>query len=179
MVERQTVLSVVLSLAVALVSQGTGTHATQDHATRKLPTHGVLVVGKNLAGVSIGQTRAQVRAVWGGDYILCTQAPCTDPTWLYFFDTGEPLGAAVRFHDKKVVAVLTLGAVPGWKSTQGVKIADPSSKVTDLYGKLKYSKCVGFEALSLRRNGVWTSFYLTAGVVYGFAITAPNLSVCQ
>jgi len=173
------VLSLVLSLAVALVPHGTAAHSTQQHATGKLPTRGVLVVSKSLGGVSLGQTQARVKALWGGRYQLCEKSPCSDPTWLYFYPSGEPVGAAVRFRKNKAVAVFTLGATPGWKSVEGLKIADPASKVYELYGNPKYSKCIGFEALSMQRNGVVTSFYLTSGVIYGFALTIPGLTVCQ
>ncbi len=172
-------LSIVLSLAVALLPHGGATASKEQIATGKLPTRGILVVGKSLAGVRLGQTQAKVQKLWGRNYINCVTLPCKDPTWLYFFHTGEPLGAAVRFRHKRVVAVFTLGAVPGWRSTQGVTIADPASKVYDLYPSPKYSKCVGFEALSIARPGVVTSFYLTSGVIYGFALTIPKLAVCQ
>ena len=82
---------------------------------------------------------------------------------MYFYPSGEPVGAAVRFRNNKAVAVFTLGAVPGWKTTEGIKIADPASKVYDFYGNPKYTKCIGYEALSLTRSGVTTSFYLTDG----------------
>ena len=121
------------------------------------------------AGISLGATQTKVKTRWGGRYINCIKSPCNDPTWLYFYPTGEPVGAGVRFKNDKVVAVFTLGATPGWKSTEGIKIADPASKVYDFYGNPKYTKCIGYEALSLTRSGVTTSFYLTSGVVYGFA----------
>ena len=172
-------LSIVLSLAVALLPHS-GTAASKEQvATGKLPSRGVLVVGKSLAGVRLGQTQAKVQKLWGRDYINCVTLPCKDPTWLYFYHSGEPLGAAVRFRHKRVVAVFTLGAVPGWKSTHGVTIADPASKVYALYPKPRYTKCVGFEALSVERRGSVTSFYLTSGVIYGFALTIPKLAVCQ
>ena len=62
---------------------------------------------------------------------------------------------------------------------EGIKVADPSSKVYDFYGNPKYTKCLGYEALSLTRSGVTTSFYLTSGVVYGFAITGAGVPICQ
>jgi hypothetical protein len=200
MVVYRIVLSVVLSLAVALVPHGSAAHSSnaaeaadatrtatatqaarslEQRATGNLPTRGILVVGKSLAGVRLGQTQAKVKKLWGGNYILCVKAPCKDPTWLYFYHSGEPLGAAVRFRNKRVIAVFTLGAVPGWKSADGVKIADPASKVYDLYGNPTYSKCIGFESLSVPRKGSVTSFYLTSGVIYGFALTIPKLTVCQ
>ena len=175
------VLAVVLSLAVALVPHGTTAQSAQQHVAGKLPSRGVLVVGSSLAGVSLGQTQAKVKALWGGRYTVCnkTEAPCPDPTWLYFYPSGTLVGAGVRFRDNKVAAVFTLGATPGWKSVEGATVADPASKVYELYGNPKYSKCIGYEALSVRKNGVVTSFYLTSGVIYGFAITAPGVTVCQ
>jgi hypothetical protein len=173
------VLALVLSIAVALVPSGNAAQAKQERASASLPTRGVLVVGKSLAGISLGQTQTKVKALWGGRYINCIKSPCTDPTWLYFYPTGEPVGAATRFRKNKVVAVFTLGATPGWKTTEGVKIADPASKIYEVYGNPRYTKCIGYEALSLNRNGVVTSFYLTSGVVYGFALTVPGLTVCQ
>ncbi len=172
-------LALVLSLAVALVPHSTAAQSTQQHANGRLPSRGVLVVGQSLAGVRLGQSQAKVKAILGSRYTLCVKSPCTDPTWLYFYPTGEPVGAGVRFRNNKVVAVFTLGATPGWKSTDGLTVADPASKVYELYGNPKYSKCIGFEALSMRGNGVVTTFYLTSGVIYGFALTIPGLTVCQ
>ncbi len=181
MVVHRIVLSLVLSLAIALVPHGTAAHSAQQHATGSLPSRGVLIVGKSLGGVSLGQSPAKVKAIWGGRYKLCdkTSAPCSDQTWLYFYPRGEPVGAATRFRNNKTVAVFTLGATTGWKTAEGLKVAEPASKVYELYGNPKYSKCIGYEALSVTRNGVVTSFYLTSGVIYGFAITVPGLTVCQ
>src|SRR5262249_10716542 len=98
-------------------------------------------------GITLGATQTKVKTTWGGAYTPCIQTPCKDPTWLFFYRTGEPLGAAVRYRNNKVIAVFTLGAVPGWKSQQGLKIADPASKIYDLYGNPRYTKCIGYEAL--------------------------------
>jgi hypothetical protein len=122
-----------------------------------------------------------VRSLWGNAFKPCPKNFCDDPTWIYLYPRGEPLGAGVRFRKDKVVAVFTLGATSGWHTEQGVTIADPASRVYDLYGNPRYTKCIGFEALSIgpARGPVITSFYLTSGVVYGFALTAPGVSVCQ
>jgi hypothetical protein len=176
---RADLIGIVASIAIALLPNSETRKDAQQHSTARLPTRGVLVVGKNLAGVEVGQTQARVRRQWGPPGRVCTTYPCTDPTWIYLYPRGEPLGAAVRFRKKKVVAVFTLGAVPGWRSTNGITIAEPASEVYKRYPKPKYTKCIGFEALSIPGNGVVTSFYLTSGVVYGFALTVPGLTVCQ
>jgi hypothetical protein len=176
---RADLVALIASVAIALLPGGETRKDAQQHASARLPTRGVLVVGNNLAGVKIGQSQARVQQLWGRPGRVCTTYPCVDPTWIYLYPRGEPLGAAVRFKKKKVVAVFTLGAVPGWRSTNGIAIADPASKVYDRYDKTKYTKCIGFEAISIPGDGVVTSFYLTSGVVYGFALTIPGLTVCQ
>jgi hypothetical protein len=171
--------ALVLSLALVLVPAALAAPVSQQRTTGALPTRGVLIVGKSLAGLTLGATQATVKKRWGSRYVNCTKAPCDDPTWLYFYPSGEPVGAGVRFRNNKAVAIFTLGATPGWKSTEGIKVADPISNLYDLYGTPKYTKFIGYEAYSLTRNGVTTSFYSTSGVIYGFAITAPGVTVCQ
>jgi hypothetical protein len=158
-------------------------------AAGTLPKAGVLVIGKSLAGVQLGQTQAQVRQRWGSKFDLCPKDACKDPTWLYFFPAGsiapgiDPVhgvvGAAVRFRNNKAIAVFTLGATLGWRTTEGLKVADPSSRVAELYGEPIYKNCLGYQAYSLRGGSNVTTIYLTSGVVYGFALTAPGLPVCQ
>jgi hypothetical protein len=154
-----------------------------------LPKRGVLVVGKSLAGVQLGQTQERVRQLWGSKFDLCPKDACKDPTWLYFLAPGsiapgvDPVhgvvGAAVRFRNNKAVAVFTLGATLGWRTTEGLKVADPSSRVAELYGEPTYKNCIGYQAFSLRGGANVTTIYLTSGVVYGFALTSPGLPVCQ
>ena len=144
-----------------------------------LPSRGVLIPGKSLGGIALGTSQTQVKTRWGSRYQECEKSFCKDPTWLYFYPSGEPLGAATRFRNNKVVAVFTLGATTGWKTSNGLKIADPASRVYELYGSPRYTKCIGYEALSVTQGGVVTSFYLTSGVIYGFALTVPGLTVCQ
>jgi hypothetical protein len=174
-------LALVLSLAVAFAPHGASAPSAQQRAAGHLPARGVLVVGKSIAGVKLGMTQAQVKTILGGNFTNCITSPCNDPTFLYFYPSGEPLGMGVRFNKKtlKAVAIFTLGAVTGWRSSDGLKIADPASKVYDLYGSPRYSKCIGYEALSVQQPGVVTSFYLTSGVVYSYALTMPGATVCQ
>ncbi len=172
-------IALIVSVAIALLPHGAAKEQAQHHVTGALPSRGILVFADNLAGVKLGHPDTKVKALWGSPTRVCTTYPCTDPTWIYIYPKGQPVGAAVRFKNKKVIAVFTLGAVPGWKSSEGITIADPVSRVYDLYPNPKYTKCIGFEALSIPRPGVTTSFYLTSGVIYGFALTVPGLNVCQ
>ena len=119
-----------LIVALAIVPAALASPASQQRSTGALPTRGILVVGKSLAGISLGATQTAVKTRWGSRYVNCTKSPCIDPTWLYFYPSGEPVGAGVRFRNSKAVAIFTLGATPGWKSTEGIKIADPITSST-------------------------------------------------
>src|SRR3954468_8091402 len=169
----------VLTLALALVP---GVQARPAHVAGQLPTRGIFVPGVSLAGVHLGFDQARVKAALGSNYRVCTVANtnlCKEPLWLYEYQRGEPLGVAVRFHNKKVTAVFTLGAIQGWKTSEGLKMYDPVSNIYSLYETPIYSKCIGFEAFSMKKGGITSSFYTASGVVYGFALTAPGEAICQ
>jgi hypothetical protein len=100
--------------------------------------------------------------------------------WFFQYTRGEPLGIAVKFHNGKTVAVFTLGALTGWKTNAGLKMYDPVSTIYTIYPAAAiYTKCIGFEALSMRTAKSTSSFYTASGVVYGFALTAATEKVCQ
>ena len=174
-------VALLLSLALFATPHA---HAQQSRASGQLPTIGIFKPGKTLAGVGLGFTQTQVTAALGKNYSVCTTklatVLCREPVWLFEYAHGEPLGLAVKLHGGKVVAVFTLGAIPGWKTAEGLKIYDPVSNIYKLYPKATiYTKCIGFEAFSMRTGNVTSSFYQASGVIYGFALTAPFESPCQ
>jgi hypothetical protein len=182
----------VLSIALALVSHhathaahpavsARGALATAEIAHARSSTHfpvrGIVVPGVSFAGLKLGQTEQQVAALWGKNYTVCTY--CKDPTWLYVYPGGEPLGAGVRFQKNKIVAVFSLGSPAGWRTDKGLFMGDPISNVYNYFGTTGTTRCIGFDALTVRLGNSTTAFYSAAGVIYGFAIVAGNLSVCQ
>jgi hypothetical protein len=174
-------LAVVLSVAIALLPHHASEQTSQQHASN-FPTRGVLVAGKSLAGVRIGMTEKQVQAVWGHRYRLCDKSICQKwQTWLYQYNTGEGLGAAVVFENHKVTSVFTLGSPDGWRTDKGLKMGDVISQVYDYYNTTSSTKCLGFNALSMKdpATKITTSFYASSGYVYGFALTAPSQPICQ
>jgi hypothetical protein len=174
-------VALLLSLALALTSNA---HAQQTHTSGQLPTRGIFFPGLKLAGVGLGLTPTKVTSILGKNYYICTPANsadlCREPVWLFQYTRGEPLGVAVKFHNGKVVAVFTLGAIAGWKTNGGLKMGDPVSTIYSVYPAAAiYTKCIGFEALSMRTAKSTSSFYTASGVVYGFALTAATEKVCQ
>ena len=170
------VVSAAALLAVSLVS-GAGASRTVAHGSG-LPVRGVFIPGKSLAGISIGMTQAQVRALWGNKFKVCAQ--CTSLTWNYIYPFGEPLGAAVKFDkSKKVVALYTLGSPAGWHTAEGLIVGEEVDKVNTLYGKTGWTACIGYGAMTLQKGAINTAVYTTGAVVYGFAMTANKEPICQ
>jgi hypothetical protein len=175
------VVALLLSLALALTSHA---HAQQAQASGQLPQRGIFKPGVTLAGVGLGYTQTKVTKILGNNYITCTKAMaadmCKEPALLFTYTRGEPLGVGVKFHNGKVSAVFTLGAIQGWKTNGGLKVYDPVSNLYTVYpAATMYTKCIGFEAFSQRSGNVTSSFYTASGVIYGFALTSAAEKVCQ
>ena len=117
------------------------------------------------------------RPLWGHNYVTCKY--CTDTTWLYEYQSGEPLGAAVRFQKNKVVAVFSLGSPAGWKTNKGLYMGDPIANVYTFYPRTGTTRCIGFDAITTKTGKSVTAFYSSAGVIYGFAMVTPTMTVCQ
>ena len=176
---RVTLAGLLLTAALAVVP---AVDAQNARLAGQLPTRGVFVPGVSLAGIQLGFTQTRVKAALGSNYRLCTIANsnlCKEPLWLFEYQRGEPLGVAVRFHNSKVSAVFTLGAIQGWKTREGLKMYDPVSNIYSLYETPIYTKCIGFEAFSMRKGTITSSIYTASGVVYGFALTARGEAICQ
>lgn len=167
-------LTLALSLTLLLAAPAS---AEATAAATSFPARGVLQPGTSLGGVRLGDTPAQVRARWGSRFARC--AVCARPTWLFTYPSGGPRGAAVSFGSGRVAAVFTLGVPRGWRTTRGVVLGDPADKVQAVYGRLAWSRCVGYGALSIRSARAVSSIYTYGESVYGFALTKPGEPVCQ
>jgi hypothetical protein len=139
-----------------------------------LPTVGVLIRGESLGGVALGDTKEQVRALWGSSYSVC--GTCDPKTWFYF-DANKAAGVAVGFRDGFVTAVYTLGTPVGWRTSDGVRIGTLVGEFNNPAGKT--TACVGYGAVSTRSANTVTSILMNGQSVYGFALTRPNEPVCH
>ena len=151
--------------------------AAAETTAASLPARGVLTPGQSLGGVRLGDTAPQVRIRWGSRFTRC--AVCRRTTWLFTYPSGGPRGAAVSFRSGRVAAVFTLGVPRGWRTTKGVVLGDPTDKVEAVYGRLPWSRCIGYGALSFRSARAVSSIYTFGESVYGFALTRPGEPVCQ
>ena len=167
----------VVIVAIAIAPQALAGSARTDATA--LPPRGILHPGKSLAGVKLGDTMARVKQLWGSDYKVCQGKQCPYPTWYYIYPKGEPLGASVRFRNGKVVTIFTLGSPTGWRTAEGLLIGEQIDRISQLYGKLSWSVCIGYGAMSMRSGQAVTSIYTTGEAVYGFALSRPSEPVCN
>ena len=195
---------------VALVAAAVAALAFQAAAgaqTTNFPSHGLVVPGHSIGGITLGMTEKQVEQRWGHSFEACTKCGA-NLVWLYQYPGSEPLGAAIKFGvpagsavptsattstkktaattvplpklnpAAKVVAVFTLGSPLGW-GTKGAMMFDPVSNVYNLFGNPGDAQCIGYDALTVRIGAGTMSFYTASGVIYGYALTAPSQSPCQ
>jgi hypothetical protein len=140
------------------------------------PRSGVLVPAKSLAGVSLGATGVEVRAAWGPRHGVCRG--CRKPTWYFNFAPFEPQGAGVTFERGRVVAIFTLWAPPGWRTTRGLRIGDEASRAATLHRGLRIN-CGTYYALTQDRPRSVTSIYVHDEKVWGFGLSRPREPVCR
>lgn len=146
-------------------------------ATLVLPQNGVLAPGRSLGGARLGDTRAAVVARWGDKYGVCRGCAATTLYWNY--RRFDPQGAGATFRRGRVVALVTLWAPPGWRTTKGLLVNDNEARVTELYGALPREGCEGYDALTLRSRGAVTAIYVRLGVVWGFGLMRRAEPVCR
>ncbi len=147
----------------------------------KLPDQGVLVSGRSLAGIQLGDSMATVRALWGGHFTSCP-GHTTKGMWCYLYPPpDDPVGAGVQFVGGKVVAVFTLGMTFGWRTTTGIKVGQLlNNPEGDSNDGSKWLSCSGYSAKATPNgNGAVTSILTQGPSVYGFALTRPSVSPCH
>src|SRR4051812_22430054 len=135
-----------------------------------LPLKGVLVPGKGLAGVRLGDSQQRVLELWGDEYRVCDG--CELPTWFFTYGERDPrhdgLGAAVAFRNGRAVAVFTLGATIGWRTSDGLVIGDLLPKAAHVYEGLRWKSCIGYVAMTMQSSrDVVTSIYTDGNTIYG------------
>jgi hypothetical protein len=191
-----------LALAAAALAALAVTAAAGARTTN-FPSHGIVVPGQSIGGITLGMTEQQVEQHWGHGFFVCQKCG-KNLVWLYEYPGAEPLGAAIKFNvppgkapaastpgktattpttttinpAAKVVAVFTLGSPLGW-GTKGAMMFDPVSNIYNLFGNTGDAQCIGYDALTVRIGQSTMSFYTASGVIYGYALTAPSQPPCQ
>jgi hypothetical protein len=158
-----------LAASVALLSTASAAAAP--------PTVGIVVPGKSLGALSLGATRAQVRATWGSRFGFCRD--CRQTTWYFNLRRFEPQGAGVAFRRGRAVALFTVWSPKGWRTDRGLRIGDPAARIAGLYGPLLRTNCGTYAVLRLRSGRAVTSFYVVDEQVWGFGLSRLAEPACR
>jgi hypothetical protein len=145
-------------------------------ATGGAPAERVFTPGKNVGGVELGMTRAQVEAAWGKRHGVCRE--CSEQTWYFNARPFEPQGTGVVFERGRVVHAFTLWQPPGWATPEGLALGAPAGEIGATYGELDERACAGYTALVREDGAAQSVFYAYEDEVWGFGLVTPGRSAC-
>jgi hypothetical protein len=77
-----------------------------------------------------------------------------------------------------VVAVFTLWAPPGWRTSAGLRIGEPALRLQATYRPLRRTRCRGYDAYALPGSGTRSVVYVVDGEVWGFALLERDHAIC-
>lgn len=146
-------------------------------AAAALPQPGLLVPGRSLAGVRLGETAAGVRAALGHGYGVCRG--CAITTWYFNVRPFDQRGLGVELTRGRVSAVYTVWQPKGWRAPRGLQLGAVEAQLTDLAGALNVITCNGYEAFVREANATQTAYYIVDGKLWGFGLLHARTSPCR
>lgn len=146
-------------------------------AAAGLPSAGVLVPGRSLGGVRLGEPQRSVRTALGTFYGVCRD--CSRPTWYFTDKPFDKRGLAVEFERRRVSAVYTLWQPSGWHSANGLYLGATPLQVHRRVGFLRTISCPGYDALVANAPHARTVYYLFRGGLWGFGIFRRGAAPCR
>jgi hypothetical protein len=162
----------------ALVCAAVAAACLAPAAAAALPQPGILVPGRSLAGVRIGEPAASVTAALGHSYGVCQG--CAVTTWYFNYRPFDEHGLAVELMKGRVYAVYTLWKPAGWHAPRGLQLGAVQAQVTKLVGTLFPVPCTGgYQALVSDGDGIRTAYYIVNGKLWGFGLVHIYESPCR
>ena len=155
--------------AAALVISGS--------AAAALPRQGVLVPGRSLGGVRLGEPAKQVRATLGTSFGVCRA--CAATTWYFTYRRFDRRGLAVELTGGRVSAVYTLWRPNGWTAPRGLRLGAIEAQITALAGATIPIVCSGYEARVSDDARARTVYYVVRGKLWGFGLLKPRANPCR
>ena len=141
--------------------------------TASLPHAGVLVPGRSLGGVHIGEASAAVRAALG-PHGVCDG--CSPTTWYFTYRPFTQPGLAVELTAGRVSAVYTIWSPAGWHTPTGQRLG---AGLTKLAQHVSSVQCPSYIALVHDEGGTRTVYYVVDGKLWGFGLMLPGTSPCR
>ena len=148
-----------------------------DPAAAAPPGAGVLVPGRSLGGVALGETKPSVESRWGRAYGVCRG--CARETWYFNYYAFQPKGAAVEWRDGRVAAVFTLYQPLGWRTTKGLELNDHVTRIRGTHGPLPRTECPGYTVYALEGRNAVTAFYVLRDRLWAFGVARPGVPLCR
>lgn len=145
-------------------------------AIAALPHAGVLVPGRSLAGIRLGEPAAQVRAALGGHGVC---VGCATSTWYFTYGRFTQPGLGVELRNGRVSAVYTIWQPPGWRGPHGLRLGAVEAQVTQVAGPLIPITCPGYTALVRDEHGMRTAYYVVNGKLWGFGLMRAQAVPCR
>jgi len=146
-------------------------------AAAGLPKVGVLVPGRSLGGIRLGESPHAVRAALGTFYGTCRG--CTQRTWYFTYAPFDEHGLAVEFTGGKVSGMYTLWRPAGWRAPHGLALGSSVLAVHRHSGATRNVVCGDYEALVHDAGSARTAYYLVNGRLWGFGLFHRGASPCR
>jgi hypothetical protein len=146
-------------------------------AAAGLPKAGVLVPGRSLGGLRLGESPRAVRAALGTFYGTCRG--CPHRTWYFTYGAFDKHGLAVELTHGRVSGAYTLWRPAGWHAPHKLGFGSSVLAVHQLIGAARTVICNGYEALVRDSAHASTAYYLFTGRLWGFGLFRRGASPCR
>ena len=146
-------------------------------AAAGLPKAGVLVPGRSLGGIRLGESERAVRTALGTFYGTCRG--CRLRTWYFTYGPFDKHGLAVEFSGRHVSGLYTLWSPRGWHAPHRLGFGSSVLLVHKLTGASRTINCGGYDALVRDSGSVRTAYYLYSGRLWGFGLFPRDTSPCR
>ena len=146
-------------------------------AAASLPRAGVLVPGRSLGGIRLGESPAAVRAALGTFYGTCRS--CPRRTWYFTYKPFDRRGLAVEFSGGKVSGVYTLWRPAGWHGPHELGFGSSVLAVHHLAHASHAVTCTDYEALARDSGHARTAYYVVGGRLWGFGLFRRGANPCR
>jgi hypothetical protein len=151
--------------------------ALASAAAAGLPKAGVLVPGRSLGGIRLGESPTAVRAALGTFYGTCTG--CPQRTWYFTYAPFDKHGLAVEFTGGEVSGLYTLWHPAGWHARHKLGFGSSVLAVHQLTGASRTVTCHGYDVLVRDSGQARTAYYVYNGRLWGFGLFRRGASPCR
>jgi hypothetical protein len=146
-------------------------------AAADLPKAGVLVPGRSLGGIRLGESQRAVRATLGTFYGTCET--CAGRTWFFTYKPFDRHGLAVELDRGRVSGLYTIWHPTGWHGPHQLGFGTTPLVLHRLVGNLHTVVCHGYEALVRDSARARTAYYLFHGRLWGFGLFHRGANPCR